>query len=504
MPYAIYLRKSRADLDLEARGEMETLARHEKSLLTLASKMGLNVTKIYKEIVSGETISARPEVQKLLTEVEQGAWEGVLVMEVERLARGDTIDQGIVARAFGEHNTKIITPVKTYDPSNEFDEEYFEFGLFMSRREYKTINRRIQRGRVASVKEGRFIGSVAPFGYDKVKAPDGKGFTLAPNDEAQTVIDIYTLYCDGVTTFGICDRLNDLGIRARTGGLWSPSSVRDILKNPVYIGKIRWGYKKEKKIHEDGTMRKERTRNAEYILVDGMHQALVTEEAFNKAQELLARNRTNTATKVYPLQNPLSGLVYCRRCGALMTRQGERTKTPYAFLRCPNRFCDNVAAPLFLVEQEILNQLEKLSLKIDSEKSIPKAKPKDTVTPLERQLKKLEKQIETTYTLLEQGIYTVDVFTSRQKALNDSKVELLASIETEKKKISEASSVKVVDRDAILEVLKIYGSIDNAKDKNTLLKAVVSKVVYNKDKQNTRGKFLNANFQLDVFPNLYK
>ena len=70
--------------------------------------------------------------------------------------------------------------------------------------------------------------------------------------------------------------------------------------------------------------------------------------------------------------------------------------------------------------------------------------------------------------------------------------------------MSEASSVKVVDRDAILEVLKIYGSIDNAKDKNTLLKAVVSKVVYNKDKQNTRGKFLNANFQLDVFPNLYK
>ena len=163
MPYLIYLRKSRADMDAEARGEGETLARHEKTLIELAKKMNLNVTGIYKEIVSGETIAARPKMQQVIREVEEGLWEGVLVMEVERLARGDTKDQGTVAEAFKFSNTKIITPVKIYDPSNEFDEEYFEFGLFMSRREYKTINRRIQRGRIASVEEGKYIASSAPY-----------------------------------------------------------------------------------------------------------------------------------------------------------------------------------------------------------------------------------------------------------------------------------------------------------------------------------------------------
>ena len=185
--YAIYLRKSRADMEAEAKGEGETLARHEHILLDLASKKRLKIGKIYREIVSGETIEARPEMQKLLADVKAGKWKGVLVVEVERLARGETMDQGIVSKAFKISNTKIVTPMKIYDPNDEFDEEYFEFGLFMSRREYKVINRRLQRGRILSVNEGKYVGSVAPFGYDRVKIKGDKGYTLRRNTEANTV-----------------------------------------------------------------------------------------------------------------------------------------------------------------------------------------------------------------------------------------------------------------------------------------------------------------------------
>ncbi|MDE6838527.1 MAG: recombinase family protein [Acutalibacter sp.] len=176
--YVIYLRKSRADAEAEVRGEGETLARHERALLELAKRSHLNVTDIYREVVSGETIAARPVMQRLLGEVEQGVWSGVLVMEVERLARGDTIDQGLVAQTFKFSGTRIITPMKTYDPENEFDEEYFEFGLFMSRREYKTINRRLQRGRLASVKEGKYVANQAPYGYRRVKLERDKAYSL--------------------------------------------------------------------------------------------------------------------------------------------------------------------------------------------------------------------------------------------------------------------------------------------------------------------------------------
>lgn len=100
MSYCIYLRKSRKDLEAEQHGEGETLARHERALLALAKKNNLIISNIYREVVSGETIAARPVMQQLLREVEQNLWDGVLVMEVERLARGDTIDQGVVQRAF--------------------------------------------------------------------------------------------------------------------------------------------------------------------------------------------------------------------------------------------------------------------------------------------------------------------------------------------------------------------------------------------------------------------
>ena len=158
--YCIYLRKSRADFEAESHGEGETLSRHRTALIALANKQNLSVTKIYEEVVSGDTIAARPVMQQLLEDVSAGLWKGVLVMEVERLARGDTMDQGLVAQTFKYSNTLIVTPLKTYNPNDEFDEEYFEFGLFMSRREYKTINRRLQRGREASAREGKFIASI--------------------------------------------------------------------------------------------------------------------------------------------------------------------------------------------------------------------------------------------------------------------------------------------------------------------------------------------------------
>ena len=167
--YAIYLRKSRADIELEAIEKMETLKRHKKILLELAYKKQIHVddNDIYEEIVSGETIAARPQMQKLLKAVYQKTYRGVLVVEIERLARGDTRDQGEVAEAFKYSNTLIITPTKTYDPTNQFDEEYFEFGLFMSRREYKTIRRRLQTGLIEAVKDGNYVGSNPPYGYDK-------------------------------------------------------------------------------------------------------------------------------------------------------------------------------------------------------------------------------------------------------------------------------------------------------------------------------------------------
>ena len=240
MQYCLYLRKSRADMEAEARGEGETLARHEKLLLEVAKRGGYNVTQIYRESVSGETIAARPVGQHLLQEVEDGMWAGVLVVEVERLARGDTIAQGVMAQAFKYSNTKIIPPLKVYDPANEFDEEYFEIGLFMSRREYKTINRRLVRGRNASAKEGKWVSGVTPYGYERVRIKGDKGWTLRPVEEhADNVRFIFRLYTSGVEaengvvrqlgTYTISKRLDQMGVAPPSSAqYWNDRTVQCI------------------------------------------------------------------------------------------------------------------------------------------------------------------------------------------------------------------------------------------------------------------------------------
>ena len=195
--YALYLRKSRADLEAEAHGEGDTLARHEHILMELAKSRALPIGAIYREIVSGERIANRPVMQQLLSEVEDGRWKGVLVTETSRLARGDTIDQGIVAQAFKLSGTLIVTPSKIYDPTQEADEEWMEFGLFMSRQEYRMIRRRMTAGMNAAKREGRFIGNVAPYGYERFKL-DGRGWSLriVPK-QAEIVRMIFDLYNSG-------------------------------------------------------------------------------------------------------------------------------------------------------------------------------------------------------------------------------------------------------------------------------------------------------------------
>ena len=306
--YAVYLRKSRADIEAEAKGEGETLSRHRKMLMDLAEKKKIRIGKIYKEIVSGDSICDRPKVQQLLNDVRSGIWKGVLVVEIERLARGDTEDQGIVAKSFKISNTFIITPMKTYDPNNEFDEEYFEFGLFMSRREYKTIKRRLQNGRLLSVLEGKFVGSIPPYGYDKEKLKNQKGFTLKPNDEATGAIEMFKIFAYNDISITEAGREGDRrGIKPRKNDEWSRATLRDMYSNPIYIGMVQWNYRKGVKVYKNEkviTKRPRDTTRDDYILVKGLHEPLIDKKTWDIVQEKLTRNAPSVPQNK-EVKNPL-------------------------------------------------------------------------------------------------------------------------------------------------------------------------------------------------------
>ena len=511
--YAAYLRKSRADIEAEAHGEGETLIRHEHILMELAHKMSLSVTAIYREVVSGDTIDARPEIQKLLAEVEQGTYAGVLVVDIDRLARGDTVDQGIIARTFKLSNTKIITPKKIYDPNSEYDEEYFEFELFMARREYKIIARRIQRGRIASVKDGKFIGSTPPYGYDKVKIKNGKGYTLEPNDEADVVRSIYKMYLSGTGMSVIANTLQDLRINTRSGKPWTKSTISDILENPVYIGKIRWSYRPDVKQSINGKVVTRRITNDNCYCIDGLHEAIISEEDFNQAQAIRSTNRRPPLKSSLALQNPLTGLIYCSKCGQKMTRLGPNSRNKYDVVKCTTRGCDCVSAPIYLVEELVLeflqNWLQKYKFALKNNKNTEddgsRILKEKAIEDAKAEIEKIDLQITKTYDFLEQGIYSTEVFTERNKTLSSKKAELEVQISKLRQELAELQNTRQLKYDIIPKiehVLQTYNVCKTAEEKNNLLKAVVTKINYYKSTPNHRGQIDNANFELDLEINL--
>ena len=526
--YCIYLRKSRKDLEAEAQVEGETLARHRRILLDLAEAKKLPIVKIYEEIVSGETIAARPKMQELLSDVEKGMFAGVLVIEVERLARGDTVDQGIVAQAFKYSGTKIITPAKTFDPNNEFDEEYFEFGLFMSRREYKTINRRLQRGRAVSAQEGKFVGSIAPYGYERCKLPNDKGYTLKiVPEQADAVKLIFDLYVNGasdengnVRRMGlqqIARKLNEMGIPTCRHDYWQKETLRGIIGNPVYMGKIRWGWRKCRKHAENGKTVISRPKNhdGDCILADGLHEAIVDEETFKKAQEIIANIPPPVGSKK-ELKNPLSGLIICRKCGRKMAVRKPAASGKPDYLVCHARGCGNVSTPLHCVEDRVLGILKQWISEYELTWAKQRQAPdnvaavnaaKTRLSQAEKKLAKLEKQLSNLHDLLEQGVYSAEVFRERSKSVAERLDTARKEREEAADKLQAISDNKLKQEEFIPKVkylLEVYDTISTAAGKNELLKEVLEKAVYYKEKSGAYKGVSPDAFTLEAFPRIPK
>lgn len=516
----IYLRKSRADREAEAHGEGETLARHEHILLDLAKRQGYSIGAIYREVVSGETISARPVMQRLLHEVESGLWDGVLVVEVERLARGDTIDQGVVSRAFQYSDTKIITPTKIYDPNNEFDEEYFEFGLFMSRREYKTIKRRLNAGRISSVKEGKYCGNKPPYGYERVKLEKEKGYTLSPVPaQAEVVKMIYTWYagdgCEQIGVAKIVRKLNDMGIKSALGSDWTPASIQGILTNPVYIGKIRWNGRKVVKTVQDGQVVKTRPRSKDVLVCDGLHPAIISDNLYNSAQEIRQKNPPRPISIKNTVRNPLAGIVYCSKCGRAMVRRPHQKRGQEDTLMCPYTSCSTVSSKLSLVEKAVIDGIREIAekYKLNNDINVSSStinsgivSKQNLIREKENELESLNSQKAKQYDLLEQGIYTTEIFLKRSKTISASIQSCSDTIANLREEIEHDENIKAQQSDFVPrceELLNNYWNL-NMESRNRMLKSLVEKVTYSKNIKNTYGKGNEINFELDIFPKIQK
>lgn len=493
--YAMYLRKSRADLDLEALGEGETLARHQKMLFDLAARHDISTDQIviYKEVVSGDSIQERPEMQRLLRDIYAKRFKAVLVVEIERLARGNTKDQGEVADAFQYSNTHIITPSKVYDPNNEFDQEYFEFGLFMSRREFKTIRRRLEAGKTQSAMEGNYLSPKRLFGYKIVRlSKKDRTLEIIPEEEklVHMIFDWYEK--DGWSTWKIANELTQMGITTTSGKKeWNRGSIREMLRNQHYTGMVIWNTHRTVKEYDPKTGKTVKKRvpvpREEWIYVKGKHEGIISQEQFDRVQQMVEFK--NPVNSDFELKNPFAGLLFCCDCGkSLSYNMQKKWKTdedrpwmvhPY-WGRCKKksvRFDILVDAVVDALKAYIADFEMKMESGNDQTELILH---QERIQAMEKELSKLEAKKRRLFDSWEadDGTYTRDEFIERKQMYTQQIDALKAKIEEEKR----SAPLPVDYAEQITTLHQMINCIKDDSisvlDKNAFLKRFIERIDY--------------------------
>lgn len=469
----IYLRKSRASEETD-----ETLAKHKDILVSLAKKYGFNYT-IYEEIISGDKIDNRPEMQRLLNDVQMGLYDAVLVVSIDRLGRGDEEDSGKIKKIFKKADTLIITPEKVYNLENEDDETYLEFQTFLARQEFKLIKKRFIRGKRIGAKQGKWTNGIPPYPYEYDRI-EGK---LVINPDKLVV---YNMIKDMTLTeflplHKIATILNKRGIPSPQGKSWSSKVIRDLLLDETHLGKIVYG--KTKGANRNGNKVIKIPRD-EWIISNGHHEAVKTEEEHQRIVNVL-KSRTLHVSRFrneVP-RRTLQGLVICGFCGSVM--QVKKSVRGYFVVTCVkkdrygnNCVCRGIKEDVLI--QNILDYIDNLTLNAtfnEVQLEIDKLN-KQYAYALKRQ-KETEEKIKKINEAFEEGTYTKAEFIERKKVRISELEEVKQLKESVEKQLDFLMNKdNRLCREDLKHIRENLFSLISSEEKNSLLRQFIERVVY--------------------------
>jgi len=510
----IYLRKSRKDLEFNKNEAMEnTLARHEKMLQDYAKNtFGIEIPEknIFREVVSGDTIADRPQMTKVLELIENDNIKGVLCVEIERLARGNTIDQGVIAQKFQLTNTKILTPQKIFDLNNDFDLSFFEDGLYQSRKFLLYTKKILARGRLQSANEGKCVKSTANWGYKKEKIKGQKGWTLIKDENNENVRKFFDLYIEeDLGTSNLAHRLNILSIPtpSEKSTQWTPAMVRSILnRSEFYAGYESWNKRKTVKKYINGKIVITRpVDNQNCIKVKALHEPTINDDELSIVKIKL-KEASKKIVKSDKIKNPLANIVYCGFCGCTMKRRPynksylKSGKIHEDTLICTTPNCPNTSSNLSLVEKKIINILKE-EVEICNSYLMNYEQRKKVQHDYDNEIKKLTDEIEKLNSqkskacdFLEQEIYDENTFINRTQTLNNQINDIKKQITIVENKKQENKTIIYQKKIPIIEnILKSYNKADISQ-KNKFLKSIFEEIKY---KKTNKGGRWNKDSMLD-------
>lgn len=309
------------------------------------------------EGISGKNISGRPAMQKLISDVEKDKFQAVLVWKISRLSR-NMLDTLTLLDKFEDYGVKFISYSENFDTGSPIGRLVVQLMASIAEMERNTLSENVKLGMKQRALEGSWNGGVV-FGYDTIEKE-----LVINKKEAEIVQQIYQLYANGKGLKSIANYLNKAGYRTKRNCYFSINGVAQILDNVIYNGKISW-----LKVENWDTKRR-RGKNPNPILVEGQHEAIISDELWSMVQA----RRKSKSFKQRQSNEPflLSSLLRCPDCGQGMVpaittnKRKDGTKKKYRYYVCSNfhnkgsSACRANSIKAYDAEYEVINKIEKI------------------------------------------------------------------------------------------------------------------------------------------------
>ena len=463
---ALYIRVS----TLEQAQEGYSVGEQRERLIAYCKAQDWLIADIYVDGgYTGSNLN-RPGIQKLMSETEK--FDVVLVYKLDRLSRSQRDTLYLIEEIFRPNKVDFVSMQESFDTSSPFGKAMIGLLAVFAQLEREQIKERTWMGRVARAKTGlHHGGGNIPIGYDY---EDGK--LIVNPYEAEQVRKIYEWYLSGSSLKAITDKLQDAGYTNKYSSYNSWSSVRNILENETYIGRLHFGD----------------------VVVDHAHEAIITEEQFNAAQILRGKRREQFGSHAFQSKHVLTGLLFCGHCGGryYLRNTGKysyyacysRTKQMKNMIKDPN--CQNKiwrAQDLEpIIEEKILALLRNPKIAEELAAGKPKAAaPVNKYTDLESRLLEIDRQIGKLMELYQQDDIPPELLGEKINRLYGEKTALENSI-------APVEETNAMPLDLVAELITNAAEIWDFADENQkrrILQSLISRIVLTDDQVDIEWAF---------------
>ena len=297
--------------------------------------------------ISGKNLDGRPQVIRLLKDVEEGKINNVLIYKLDRLTRS-VRDLIYLIELFEKHSCTFNSQTEKIDTSNAVGRMFVKIIGIFAEFERENLAERVSFGYEQKTREGNYTNTNGVYGYDYII---GEQKLVVNEFEKELVNKIFNLYIDGKSYHKIALEFNMENVPTKRGGHWASSTVKSIINNPLYVGKVRYGVK---------TKNKDKS-----FTVDGNNiEPIISEEKWELANNII-QTRKHYCVRRYPSENSyFFHIIKCSKCGGgISARQQTHHNKLYITYRCNNScrgFCDCGGFSHKTMEKAFLEYLETL------------------------------------------------------------------------------------------------------------------------------------------------